>query len=66
MKQFLLLLRLTPPRDDFDPRFFNPSQHHLERRPVRRNVATWQTSEVVGIKQESKETFELYSSFFSI
>ena len=24
------------------------SQHHLERRPVHRNVATWQTSEVVG------------------
>ena len=25
-----------------------PNQHHLERRPVHRNVATWQTSEVVG------------------
>ena len=24
------------------------NQHHLERRPVRRNVTTWQTSEVVG------------------
>ena len=23
-------------------------QHHLERRSVHRNVATWQTSEVVG------------------
>ena len=33
------------------------NQHHLERRPVHRNVAKWQTSEVVGIKQESKETF---------
>ena len=25
------------------------NQHHLERRPVDRNVATWQTSEVVGM-----------------
>ena len=24
------------------------NQHYLERRPVHRNVATWQTSEVVG------------------
>ena len=32
-------------------------QHNIERRPVHRNVATWQTSEIVGIKQESKGSF---------
>ena len=32
-------------------------KHYLEKRPVHRNMATWLTSEVVGIEQESKETF---------
>ena len=27
-------------------------QHHLERRPVHRNVATWQTSEVVAVGRQ--------------
>ena len=39
-------------------------QHHLESRPVHRNVATWQTSEVVGIKKKVRRLFELHFAFF--
>ena len=28
--------------------YYGFNQHHLERRPVHKNVETWQTSEVVG------------------